>query len=104
MKNKSAKLKKLEKNRFSIFTDNLTQCYFCKAPKSDLHEIFGGCRRQVSMIYGLVLPMCRMCHTNMENDEEAKLEWKKKAEKKWLEVYTPYGTDDFIRIFGKNFL
>jgi hypothetical protein len=104
MKNKSSKLAKMEKNRFSIFTNNLTQCYYCKAPKDDLHEIFGGCRRIVSMKFGLVLPLCRTCHTRIENDEKTKLEMKKKAEIMFLETYRPFGIDDFIQIFGKNFL
>ena len=104
MKNKSNKLMRMEKNRFSIFTNNLNQCYYCKAPKNDLHEIFGGCRRQVSMKYGLVLPLCRNCHSRIENDEEIKLEMKKKAELKFFEIYQPFGIDDFIKIFGKNYL
>ena len=104
MKNKSSKLAKMEKNRFSIFTNNLTQCYYCKAPKDDLHEIFGGCRRRVSMLYGLVLPLCRNCHTRIENDEKTKLEMKKKAEVYWLDTYRPFTVEDFINIFGKNYI
>lgn len=104
MKNKSSKLAKMENKRFSIFTDNLNQCYFCKAPEDDLHEIFGGCRRQVSMHYGLVLPLCRKCHSRVENNEVIKLDWKITGEKKWLEVYAPFSIEDFIRIFGKNYL
>lgn len=46
LKNKSNKLSKLEKKRFSILTNDLEHCYICKerdekkVPKDDLHEIY----------------------------------------------------------------
>lgn len=40
IKQKSKKLAKLEKNRFSILTSNLDKCYFCEKKKKDLHEAF----------------------------------------------------------------
>lgn len=46
IKNKSNKLSKLEKKRFSILTDDLEHCFICKEldesliPKDDLHEIY----------------------------------------------------------------
>lgn len=103
MKNKSNKFTRMENKRFSILTNNLNQCYICKASKNDLHEIFGGCRRQVSMKYGLVIPVCRNCHTRIENNEEIKLKMKQDAEKKWLEYYNK-SIEDFIREFGKNYI
>ena len=74
IKKKSSKLAKLERNRFSILTDDLEHCYICKRifeqiiPKDDLHEIFGGRNRQISMKMGWVAPLCRTHH----EDEEAK--------------------------------
>ena len=42
MKKKSKKLAKLEKNRYSIFTDDYTHCYYCKKyAKTDIHEVYG---------------------------------------------------------------
>lgn len=58
IKKKSKKLTKLEKNRFSILTDNLEKCYFCKNKKMELHEVFRGRNRQKSMKWGLVIPIC----------------------------------------------
>ena len=66
---KSNKLAKLERNRFSWFTDDLNKCYFCPNTSVDKHEIFGGCRRQTSMKYGMVLPLCRMHHSLFQNDK-----------------------------------
>lgn len=103
MKNKSSKLARIENKRFSILTNNLYQCYYCKAPKNDLHEIFGGCRRIVSMKYGLVIPVCRFHHAKIENNEEIKLKMKQNAEKEWLKYYNKT-IEDFIKEFGKNYI
>ena len=70
IKKKSNKLAELERNRFSILTDDLEHCYICKkiyfrlVPREDLHEIFGGRNRQISMRKGFVVPLCRKCHDN----------------------------------------
>lgn len=40
IRKKSNKLVKLEKNRFSIITNNLEKCYFCSNKKMELHETF----------------------------------------------------------------
>lgn len=42
MKKKSTKLAKLEKNRYSIFTDDYTHCYYCHnyKIKLDIHEVY----------------------------------------------------------------
>lgn len=40
IKQKSSKLAKLEKNRFSILTNDLEKCYFCNNKKMELHEAF----------------------------------------------------------------
>ncbi len=103
MKNKTSKLARMENNRFSILTDNLNQCYYCNALKNDLHEIFGGCRRKVSIKYGLVVPVCRTCHMIIENDEEVKLKMKQNAEKLWIKYYNKT-IEDFIKEFGKNYI
>lgn len=45
MHNKSKKLTKLERNRKSVFTDNLDICYLCGRKKNDLHEVYAGRNR-----------------------------------------------------------
>ena len=55
IKKVSNKRNKLEKNRFSIFTNNFNQCYYCKRKvkeneKLDLHEVYGGSNRLRSII------------------------------------------------------
>lgn len=70
LNNKSTKLAKLERNRFSIITNDIEKCYFCNNKNIDLHEIFRGRNRQKSMIWGLVIPACRKHHKELTEDKE----------------------------------
>ena len=101
IKKKSKKLAKLEKNRFSIVTNDLERCYICKAKKNDLHEIFGGSNRQASMRYGLVIPVCRKCHEIVTNDKALQDKLHKVAQKEFKKHYK---TKNFVQIFGKNYI
>ncbi len=101
IKKKSKKLAKLEKDRFSILTNDLEHCYICKAKKQDLHELIGGRNRKLSMKYGLVIPVCRKCHRIIENDETLKEKWHKVAQKEFKKHYK---SENFMQIFGKSYL
>ena len=91
IKKKSNKLAKLEKNRFSILTDDLDHCYICKTmrlrevPRQDLHEIWEGRNRQICMRYGFVAPLCRQCHEDKEAKEYLKKLCMIKAQDKYSE-------------------
>lgn len=101
IKKKSSKLAKLEKNRYSIITNNLEKCYICKAKKEDWHEVIEGKNRQVSMKYGLVIPICRKCHTKVTNDKTLQ----EKLHKVGQEMFEKhYKTENFMKVFGKNYL
>lgn len=98
LKKISSKQAKKERNRYSILTDNLDKCYICGSKKCDLHEIFGGCRRQKSIEHKLVIPICRNDHSNIKNFEN----WlHKTAKKKFEETHT---REEFIKEFGKSFI
>lgn len=101
IKKKSNKLAKLEKNRFSIVTTDLEHCYLCKNKKEDLHEMIEGKNRQVSMKYGLVIPICRKCHEIVTNDKTLQDKLHKVAQKEFKKHYK---TENFIQIFGENYL
>lgn len=59
IKNKTTKLSKLEKDRFSLFTDGKDKCMFCESTyQLTWHEIYSGRNRQNSMKYYLCLRMC----------------------------------------------
>lgn len=101
MRKKTSKLKNMEKNRYSIITNDLSVCYICKRPKDDLHEIYSGAYRKLSMVYGAVLPLCRECHCKIHNDNDMALKYKKLYQTLFEQKYT---RDDFIKIFKKNYL
>ena len=100
LKQKTSKQAKLEKNRFSLFTDDLNRCYFCGNPKDDMHEVFGGRNRTTSMKYGLCLPLCRSCHIKYQNDPLFNEIWHIRGQIKFEEVYPDL---EFIKLFGENY-
>lgn len=101
LKKKRSKLAKLERNRYSILTNDLEHCFICGKPKNDLHEIFFGRNRLNSIKYGLILPLCRFDHEIMHNDLKFRKKYFILAQKKFNEVYPDL---DFVEIFGKNYL
>lgn len=55
-KNRTSKLNKLERNKFSILTSDLEHCIICGSKRDNLHEVFfGTTNRTNSMIYGYVI-------------------------------------------------
>ena len=99
---KSAKLAKLEKNRFSLFADDLEHCIICKRKKDHLHEIFFGSNRQKSMQYGFVIPLCSEHHAEMHKNNVWQEYWHVKGQEYWEEFI---GTrEEFIEVFGKSYL
>ena len=103
MRKKSKELAKLERNRYSVFYEDLKTCMNCGSSyEMTKHEIYEGKNRQNSMIYGFVLPLCLKCHRALQEDEEFNDKWKKKAQE-YFEEYI--GTrEDFISIFRRNYL
>lgn len=107
IKKKSSKLAKLERNRFSIITNDLEHCYLCtkkgikNVTKDDLHELIEGKNRQVSMKFGLVIPICRKCHEIVTNDKTLQDKLHKVAQKEFKKHYK---TENFVQIFGKNYI
>ena len=96
IKQKSSKLTKLEKNRFSIITNNLEKCYFCPNEKMELHEAFRGRNRQKSMKWGLVVPICEKCHKKITKDKVFSKVLEDKAKKIFIKKY---GREKFIEEF-----
>lgn len=102
MHNKSKKLTQLERNRASVFTNDLEHCYLCGKKKNDLHEIFGGRNRINSIKYNLVLPLCRECHSLNQNNPFFNSYWHKQGQLYWEKNI---GTkEEFIKVFRKNYL
>lgn len=99
LKNKSNKLTKLEKNRFSLFTDDKDKCMFCSSETNlTWHEIFRGRNRQNSMKYGLCLRMCLKCHELYQEDPIFNDLWHKKGQAKFIETYPDLKFEDIFKI------
>lgn len=98
----SKKQKKLENNRFSIFTTKFDECYYCKRKikeneRLDLHEVYGGSNRTRSIKNGFVVPLCRLCHSNEEIINILRIKLQKEYEK-------THGREEFIKIIGKSYI
>lgn len=100
--NKSAKLIKLEKNRFSIIYNKDNECCICKSTNNlTWHEIYRGRNRQNSMKYGLCLRLCINCHELYQDNKEFNNYWHKKGQLAFIKSYPDL---DFINIFKTNYL
>jgi hypothetical protein len=102
IKNRTNKQKRLEKNRYSLFTNNFNKCYYChrianENEKFDLHEVYGGCNRTRSIKNGLVVPLCRICHSNEDIIQYLRIKLQKEFEK-------THSREEFIKIIGKSYI
>lgn len=106
-KNKSKKLNKLERNRTSILTNDMKHCFLCNRILEHInrHEIFFGRNRLKSMEYGLVVYLCDDCHTisdlSVHNNYFTDLKLKQLGQSAFEEKHSH---EEFMRIFGKNYL
>lgn len=102
IKKRSNKLAKMERKRFSVFTDDLQHCYLCGKPKEELHEIYAGRNRKNSMKYGFVLPLCHECHSLNQDNPFFNNFWHKNGQE-YYECNLG-SREAFIYIFKKNYL
>ena len=101
LKNKSSKLAKLERNRFSILTNNLEKCYFCENTNIELHEVFRGRNRQKSMSWGLVIPACRKHHKLLTDNKEFSLQLENKAKRIFIKKYSEENIEETFDQFDR---
>ena len=105
MHNKSKKLAKLERNRFSVFTDDLEHCILCGKPREHLHEIIYGKNRINSIKYNFVIPLCANHHTGKDGihfNKDLDLYYKRLCQ-----IYFENNIGnriEFIKIFGRSYL
>ena len=97
---KSSKLIKLEKERFSIFTEDLSHCIMCGKNKDALHEVIFGSNRLNSIKYGIVIPLCTKHHLECHKNSKLQHIWKIKAQEVFEKTYPHL---NFVKIFGKNY-
>lgn len=105
MHNKSKKMVKLERNRFSVFTDDLEHCILCGKPREHLHEIIYGKNRINSIKYNFVIPLCANHHTGKDGihfNKDLDLYYKRLCQ---IYFEKNIGSrEEFIKIFRRNYL
>lgn len=102
IKKKTSKLAKMERERFSLFTDNDSECMLCGSTyELTWNEIFRGKNRQLSMKYGLCQRLCLECHKKYQDDPIFNEIWHKKGQAAFSKSYPEL---NFLQIFGRNYL
>ena len=102
IKQKSNKLAKKEKNRFSILQKDNTKCFLCnKRVKLDKHEALGGANRQKSIEHGLIYYLCRICHQKADLDKNIRQYLHNYAREKFIKKYDE---EKFLKEFGKKYI
>lgn len=85
------------------------KCFVCETP-NNLHEhhvIYGVANRKKSEEYGLKVWLCQEHHVGsngVHNNIALDYELKAIAEIKWLTYDWSRSINDFVKIFGKNYL
>ena len=102
LKKRTSKQVKLERNRFSILTNDLDHCVICGAKKDHFHEVFFGRNRLNSIKWGCVIPLCSLHHTEMHRNKGWQDYWHIIAQKKFMEYYHK-SIDEFIDAMKKNY-
>ena len=103
IKQKSSKLAKKEKDRFSILQKENSKCFVCKREFKELdkHEAFGGSNRQKSIEHGLVYYLCRECHQKADLDKNTRQMFHDFAREEFIKRYNE---KKFLKEFGKNYI
>ena len=96
------------RKRYSIITNDLTKCIECGRRNVELHEVFFGANRKLSIEDGLVIPLCKQYHHNgnligIHCDYDLNIKYKKIAQKRWQEYYNKT-KEDFIARYGRSVL
>lgn len=103
MQSKSNKLASLERNRYSVFSNDTKRCYLCGSTyKLTWHEIYSGKNRQKSMKNGLCLRLCLNCHSKEQEDSQFNDYWHKQGQLYWEENIG--SREEFIKAFRRNYL
>ena len=101
IKTKSSRLAKLERDRFSLFTDDLDHCIICGKKKDHIHEVIYGKNRINSMKFGLTIPLCNYHHQMIHSNSVLSNEYKKRGQALFDRAYPDLV---FENIFRENYL
>lgn len=87
----------------SIIPDDSDEaCYICgRGGALQVHHMCHGSRRKMADKYGLTVHLCPACHMALHDKGTLDLELEQRAQRVFEQRY---GHDEFMRIFGKNYL
>ena len=94
----------------SIIQDKKSgRCFLCDARGVSLeeHHVFGGGCRKLSEHYGLKVYLCHRCHNEPPKGVHFCREEREKLQSRVQKTamrYFNWSTEDFIKIFGRNFV
>lgn len=89
----------------SMMSQDMGRCYLCGIRSCiEVHHVFGGATRSKSTMYGLVVPLCRNCHTGMDgvHYNRKRMDALRKDGQRAFEER--YGHDLFMKEFHRNYL
>ena len=98
----------MKKRLYSVFTDDLSHCYFTGSCNVERHHIFGGSSRKASERRGFIIPLRPDLHPNgvhfrnNENNRQIDLYLKRMAQEYYESNYG--NRDEFRKEFGKSYL
>ena len=100
----------MKKDITSIVTNDLEHCYIHKkylgveVPAHHLHHMCHGvANRKVADREGCVCGLCEPCHSALHDKGYHDKDLIQDAERAWLE-YNSATIEDWIKVFGKNYL
>lgn len=87
----------------SIIPDDLEyRCYLCgKVGTTQVHHMLHGSYRKNADQFGLTVHLCPHCHRALHDKRENDLFLQKTAQRKFEQSYSH---NDFMKIFGRNWL
>lgn len=90
----------------TVMTIDYDNCFLCgRYGDIEWHHIFGGANRQNSTKYGLVVPLCHACHNEPPYGVHFNSEAMDDLRARGQRVFeTIAWHDEFMRIFGRNYL
>lgn len=85
----------------NLFGSEDGECYVCGVMgMCNRHEPLRGPDRQKSKHLGLWFHCCPPCHRRIHSNRQLELKYKQEAQRLYQEHYG----DDFLNVFGKNYL
>lgn len=98
---KVSETKVSDARRFSNLVEDMTLCARCGSPYVELHEVFNGSgSREKSKKYGLVIPLCRRCHSLVHSNQEIDRQLKLEVQREFIKRY---GYEKYMEVFKKNY-